>query len=302
MKVYKVNSFTHNGQGGNPAGIVLLDSDIPTSRKQEIAKEVGYSETAFVLPSALNEADFNVTFFTPTDEVPLCGHATIAAYSVLLLEKRLPKRHLVQDTKAGQLKIEIEEGSSMVYMEQSTPKGEALNTDSIQTLKSIFTVSEEVQNLFTCAYDAYSHEIELNPEIWNTGLRDILLPIKNRALLNALTIDFKALSDLSKSENVVGVHAFTYEDGQFYARNFAPLYGIDEESATGTSNGALTAYLYHHIQQNGFNKMKSLELKILQGEQMGALSEIHTRCEVTDSKTPEIWVGGYATIVDTLTL
>ncbi|GAU76201.1 PhzF family phenazine biosynthesis protein [Fusibacter sp. 3D3] len=297
MKAYKVNSFTHHGNGGNPAGVVLLDTPLDDVSKQKIAKALGYSETAFVLKSDGEREDFSVTFFTPTEEVPLCGHATIAAFHVLNTLHLLPKRYLVQKTKAGLLKIEIEEGSSMIYMAQTTPKGESLSELSKETLSAIFSISDEDM---TCYYDAYSHQIQLHAEIWDTGLRDILMPIKNRAQLNALSVDFKKLSALSASENVVGVHAFTSENNQIYARNFAPLYGIDEESATGTSNGALTGYLYHHIRLNGFGKMKSLELKILQGESMGLTSEIHTKCHVHESSSPEIWVGGCAQIDQTI--
>lgn len=297
MKAYKVNSFTHHDNGGNPAGVILLDTPLNDATKQKIAANLGYSETAFVLKSDEETFDFDVTFFTPTEEVPLCGHATIAAFHVLNSLHLLPKRYLVQKTKAGLLKIEIEEGSPMIYMTQTTPKGESLSMLSKETLSSIFAIPEEDM---TCYYDAYSHQIQLSAEIWDTGLRDILLPIKNRALLNALSVDFKKLSALSASEKVVGVHAFTYENNQIYARNFAPLYGIDEESATGTSNGALTGYLYHHIKLNGFGKMKSLELKIIQGESMGLTSEIHTKCHVQDSSFPEIWVGGYAQIETTI--
>ncbi|MBF4693180.1 PhzF family phenazine biosynthesis protein [Fusibacter ferrireducens] len=297
MKAYKVNSFTHHEMGGNLAGVVLLENPLDDISKQKIASKLGYSETAFVLKSDEDTSDFVVTFFTPTEEVPLCGHATIAAFHVLNTLHLLPKRHLVQKTKAGLLKIEIEEGSPMIYMSQTTPRGETLSELSKETLGHIFSISAEDM---TCYYDAYSHQIQLPVEIWDTGLRDILLPIKNRALLNALSVDFKKLSALSASENVVGVHAFTYENNQIYARNFAPLYGIDEESATGTSNGALTGYLYHHIRLNGFGKMKSLELKILQGETMGLTSEIHTKCHVHESSSPEIWVGGYARIETTI--
>lgn len=297
MKAYKVNSFTHHGKGGNPAGVVLLEKPMAPADMQSIATQLGYSETAFVLKSDGIKEDFQLAFFTPTEEVPLCGHATIASFHVLNTLHMLPSTYLVQKTKAGHLKIEVEEGSSMIYMEQTVPKGESLSELSKETLSTIFALSPEDM---VCYYDAYSHQIQLPIEIWDTGLRDILLPIKNRALLNALTIDFEKLSALSASENVVGVHAFTCENDQIYARNFAPLYGIDEESATGTSNGALTGYLYHHIKLNGFAKMKSLELKVLQGESMGLTSEIHTRCDVHESTIPEIWVGGYAKIETTI--
>lgn len=296
MIVYKVNSFTHKKRGGNPAGVVILEKDLSREKKQLIAKHMGFSETAFAIASESSNADYEVSFFTPVDEVPLCGHATIAVFHVLHSLKMLSSMHLVQSTLAGNLKIEVQEVSGMIFMEQKTPKGEALSQDALSSLTEVFSL--DLEN-FKTEYDALSHSIPLYPAIWDTGIRDILLPIKNREMLNSLNVNMNLLSSVSRLENVVGVHAFTCEEDQFYARNFAPLYGIDEESATGTSNGALTAYLYNHIKANGFPKMQSLKLTILQGETMGALSEINTRIEVQNENL-EIWVGGFATIEEAI--
>ena len=79
--VYRINAFTDNNNGGNPAGVVL-DSDSYTAEEMlKIASEVGYSETAFVMRST--QADFKVRFFTPVSEVDLCGHATVATFNLL---------------------------------------------------------------------------------------------------------------------------------------------------------------------------------------------------------------------------
>ena len=105
--------------------------------------------------------------------------------------------------------------------------------------------------------------------------------------------DFDALSKLSEKLNVVGVHAFALSEEpgiRAYCRNFAPLYGIDEEAATGTSNGALTYYLY---KQNILKKGDASTF--LQGESMGRPSKIQT---ILDSSDPtKIKVGGTYKIV-----
>ncbi len=88
-------------------------------------------------------------------------------------------------------------------------------------------------------------DTDMVPKMVSTGLPDILMPVQDEEELEKIDPDFKALTDLSKSYEVVGVHAFTIsnKDGKIHARNFAPLYDIDEEAATGTANGALTYYL-----------------------------------------------------------
>jgi PhzF family phenazine biosynthesis protein len=80
-KVYIVRAFCKDGNGGNEAGVVLFGDDLRTERKQAIARKLGYSETVFVAHA--ERADFRLAYFTPTGEVPLCGHATIAAFALM---------------------------------------------------------------------------------------------------------------------------------------------------------------------------------------------------------------------------
>ena len=80
VKVITLNSFALESGGGNPAGVVLDASGLAEAQMLEIAKKVGFSETAFVMES--DKSDFRVRFFTPEAEVDLCGHATIGACHV----------------------------------------------------------------------------------------------------------------------------------------------------------------------------------------------------------------------------
>jgi len=84
---------------------------------------------------------------------------------------------------------------------------------------------------------------KLQPKIFKSGIADIIMPVMDYNSLMEIKIDREKLIELSKNENVIGLHCFTIEKGRIYARNFAPLYGIDEESATGTSNNSLIYYL-----------------------------------------------------------
>ena len=81
VHVYVMSAFSKENKGGNKAGVVLNREDLTVRQKMAIAKELGYSETAFVTHSDV--ADYKIEYFTPTDEVPLCGHATIATFSLL---------------------------------------------------------------------------------------------------------------------------------------------------------------------------------------------------------------------------
>ncbi|HAS72654.1 MAG TPA: PhzF family phenazine biosynthesis protein [Clostridiales bacterium UBA8960] len=281
-----INSFTYQHSGGNPAGVVVdLERTLCDQEMQDIARQLALSETAFV-SKGHDGADFNIRFFTTTDEVDLCGHATIASFWHLAHTGLLQNYRSSQLTKAGLLSVELfpqKNGALLTMMAQAKPALIKPKFNFHEMLRSAFSDSE------------LSNSLPL--EIWSTGLKDIIMPIASRDALNSLRFDFDQLTSLSETLDVVGVHAFALDSGQIYARNFAPRFGIDEESATGTSNGALTAYLKKHLYQDH----PDLSLKILQGEEMGKTSAIYTSYRVSDSHE-SIWVGGYCTLIEEINL
>ncbi|MCM1334720.1 MAG: PhzF family phenazine biosynthesis protein [Bacteroides sp.] len=269
MEIYRASAFSKNGAGGNKAGVVLDGAALTRGEKQAIAKEVGYSETVFFSESGA--ADFRLEYFTPEGEVPLCGHATVAAFVVLGALKRLQKSEYTIETGAGVLRVSAS-ADGAVMMEQNSP-----------TFAETFTPSE----LAEC-FDAGAFADGLPIRVVSTGLRDILLPIRSEAALAGLAPDLAALRRLSAEKEVVGVHAFALaeRDGvDAVCRNFAPLYGIDEESATGTSNGALACYLHRYA-------AKKSAFLFEQGAALGAPSEIAVRLAARDDEIAEVFVGG----------
>ena len=103
VEVYVISAFSKDGRGGNKAGVVLDSRGLMPAKMMAIAKDLGYSETAFLMESDV--ADFKVRYFTPTEEVPLCGHATIATFSILNSLGRLSKDTYTIETKAGSLNL-----------------------------------------------------------------------------------------------------------------------------------------------------------------------------------------------------
>src|SRR4030042_6752154 len=224
IKVYLLNAFTINKKGGNPAGVVLNTDKLNNKYKKIIAKKVGFSETVFVEQST--KANFKLRFFTPNSEIDFCGHATIAAYYLLLQKKYIKAGSYHQELKAGLLEIKVSK-NGLVVMQQPLPQfAEIINSEEI---KRIFNKNLTINNL--------------KAQIVFTGLRDIILPVETRALLFSLRPNFKKMMTLNKQTNSIGIHAFSLDTINLNSiaccRNFAPLYGINEESATGSANGAL---------------------------------------------------------------
>lgn len=297
MKFYIIDVFAKNYFDGNPAGVVILKEgeDFPSKKFMiETAAELRYSETAFVQP--LRNGEFKIRYFTPADEVDLCGHATIGSFTALLSEDLIQKEHTyVCHTLAGKINIYID-SVGFVMMDMAAPKSMAIIEDE-RSLDKLYNIMG-IQSPGEKGVDG------LLPRIISTGLPDIIMPLKSKEDLSVLKPDMPALSQLSSDYKVTGVHAFTLDGGCLkeksdhnifaYCRNFAPLYDIDEEAATGTSNGALTYYLYlEQLITEGFRG------KVVQGEAMGRPSIIHTSLAFNEgnSSLPSIKVGGSGVIL-----
>ena len=114
--VYVLEAFSAVAGGGNPAGVVPNARKLTEEQMQEIAKTLGYSETAFVQESDV--ADFKVRFFTPVAEVDICGHATIATFSLLFNLKKIEPGVYFQETKAGVFDVAVDETGKRVKIRQ----------------------------------------------------------------------------------------------------------------------------------------------------------------------------------------
>lgn len=88
-RVYQVDSFTREKFSGNPAGVVYHADGLTERQMQQLARELNNSETAFIFTGQKPDYDVEVRYFTPTTEVPICGHATIAAHYVRAIEEKL---------------------------------------------------------------------------------------------------------------------------------------------------------------------------------------------------------------------
>ncbi|WFR65065.1 PhzF family phenazine biosynthesis protein [Paenibacillus amylolyticus] len=279
VEVHTLHAFSDKALGGNPAGVVLQAAHLSESQMQEVARQVGFSETAFVMPS--DQADFKVRFFTPSDEVDLCGHATIALFYLMKTQHLVDVGTYTLETLAGILKVVIEVNGE-VYLSQTLPEfGEIV--DRQQIADSLRISTEDLH-------------AELPVQIVSTGLPDIMIVVKDVDILTKIDPDLQRITEISKAHHAIGYHVFTLEsDGMDVlaeCRNFAPLYDIPEESATGTSNGAMLCYLYHY---NQLTAPHHHTYTIRQGYTMNRPSEIRARLTLDSfNEITQIQVGGTA--------
>ncbi|HPQ39036.1 MAG TPA: PhzF family phenazine biosynthesis protein [bacterium] len=231
VRVYCLRAFTSDSRGGNPAGVVLNADRLNPAQMQEIARIMAFSETAFFQTS--RSADFRLRFFTPLMEVNLCGHATIAAYHCLRAKHGITGGEYTQELNAGILKVRVpDEGP--VIMEQCPPVyGEPVDPEWLRPVlgAGIASQLDPAFPLITAS----------------TGLREIFIPVRSRAVLMALEPDFDAMKRLNRRTDTIGCHIYTGDtvlpENTCHCRNFAPAAGIPEEAATGSSSGALACLL-----------------------------------------------------------
>lgn len=293
-EVYQIDAFTEKRFGGNPAAVVLDAEGLTEEQMLNIAREMNLSETAFVKKSDNNEYDFHVRFFTPTEEVDLCGHATIATFYLLSkldqIKNNEEKTIVKQKTLAGILPVEISFKDGKAYqimMTQDKPK-KIFELEDIDEISSIMGIDKGDIGL--------DEVVGALPMAYSTGLPDIILPVRSVDTLKKINPDFNRLKKYSIEKEVVGVHAFTFKDYDrqiISCRNFAPACGINEEAATGTSNGALGAYL-HENKIIDIKKNKNLICE--QGFFMDRPSEIKVLIE-DGERDITIRVGGSAVII-----
>jgi PhzF family phenazine biosynthesis protein len=277
--VYEVNAFTANGKHGNPAGVVPDAAGLSTEEMQTIAQRADFAETAFVVGDPAKTPE--VRFMTRNrHELALCGHATIATWSLLhqTMGEHLPPGSYKQQTKAGLLGITILD-SGLVCMEQTAAQfGETIPP---AVLAPLLGVPEDV------------FHPKLVPQIVSTGIADVLVPLKDSATLARLQPDKPNIIRFSEQHGISALHVFGLLQGQesvAAARNFSPVYAIDEEPATGTSNGAMLSYL------KARKVLDDRDLyRVEQGEAMGELSYIYG--QFTEGA---IWIGGAAALVNEL--
>lgn len=241
LRACRIDAFTTEPGRGNPAGVVSNARGLDESLMQAIAQQLGYSETAFVLPARDSSHDVWLRFFTPTTEVPVCGHATVAAHYALALESG-QIGHRRQLTGAGVQKVEVIRCGDdyRVRIEQNPPVFHPpLAPEPTQAV---------IEALGLTAADL---DFRCPLQFVSTGHGKLLVGLATRARLTALSPDLPRLAALAPQIGSNGFFVFTLatEDGDdalSHGRMFAPALGVDEDPVTGNANGALGAYLVRY--------------------------------------------------------
>lgn len=289
FNLYQIDSFTKEKFTGNPAGVITNADGLTEKEMQSIAREMNNSETAFIFSSDSSDYDVHVRFFTPSKEVPICGHATIAAHYARAKENNSGTARIYQKTGAGILPVDINrvDDDYIITMTQAKPEfGSFIEGDNRNALLAALNLNEK-DILADCPV-----------QIVSTGHSKVMLGIKNIEQLHSLTPDFTSLSKLSRLIDCNGYYVFTLDSGSdplIHGRMFAPAIGINEDPVTGNANGPLGAYLVHHrlVKHDG----SIFRFNAVQGEAIGRKGKMGVEVKIEEGQPGEVKIKGEAVIV-----
>ena len=288
--IYQIDSFTKEPFKGNPAGVVVNADGLSENQMQLIARELNNSETAFLFSPDDNDCDGIVRYFTPEIEVPICGHATIAAMYAIALEYNLDSCILRYKTKIGVLPFEVikkNEDFQIIMTQGKFELSPALDNKTTNGLIEALGLE-------------YSDLNQRCPiQIASTGHSKVMIGINSRTKLNKLNPNQNELINISKLIECNGFFVFTFDSDDkeilTYGRMFAPAIGIKEDPVTGNANGPLGGYLI----QNKIVEYKDdlFEFNGRQGEKIDRLGVVNVRVQIQNESPSLIQIKGDAVVI-----
>ncbi len=218
MKTYFIDAFTSEKFKGNPAAVCISDNEIDSKTMQNIASEIGFSETAFI--KQITDNTYSIRFFTPKIEIPLCGHATLASSKIIFDTTLFDS---IKFINCNGVELIIERIDRKIKMQFPVYDTEEIEVP--QRMLDALGVSQIVNKRY------------------NTETKIILIEIESASELKKLQPDFTAL--VNSYSGVNGVLVTAISDNQYYDfqyRYFWPWVGTNEDPVTGGVQTFLTKY------------------------------------------------------------
>jgi len=252
-----VDAFADEPLAGNVAGVVPDAAGLSDDQMGRIAAEIGASETAFLFDAGEGDgpddgngandpddgADERLRYFTPSTEVDLCGHATIATYGALFAEGAIDAGDRTLRTNVGDLEIAVDDDGS-VWMRQNPPTVDVIDPDNEGSDLDADRLGDALGIDPAALRDVGA---DLPVAVASTGLPWLVVPVNFLERLGEAEPDMAAIEALSEAHDAAGVYAFTFDaidaDSTLHGRAFAPAIGVPEDPVTGTASGAVGAYL-----------------------------------------------------------
>ena len=258
-----IDAFTDTPYTGNQLAVFPDGRGLSTAQMLQLAKEINYSETTFILDAADARADFNVRIFTPARELPFAGHPTLGtAYAIMeVFDIWTEKKDILRlETKVGVIPLRKEKG--VIWMTQNKPEFFSLYADKMSIAEMFDLTADDLVD-------------ELPVEEVSTGNKMLIVPIRTLDAMQRAQGNVMRMRSFFKGD-LVGPYLFSLQTtepcAKIHTRFFAPHLGIMEDPATGSAAGPLVGYLLKH-------KVFGDDFEIVneQGVEMGRRSMIMMR-------------------------
>ncbi len=290
IRVLQLDSFTRTPGTGNPAGVVPDAHGLTKRQMRVIAKEMNCSETAFLFHDPRDPHRCAIRYFSPTHEIPLCGHATIAAFHVIMSD-RFPAENTdsvesyALKTKTGTLRVVtmISDRKRTVWMQLPVPR-----------FTHTRIKKDGLARILGCSPLAFRNDI---PAVINDD--SMIVPMRSLGDLKTISPDMRKLKIYLAGKNLQGLSLFTTETyekrSSVHSRYFAPGVGIQEDPVTGSLNGPLGAYLLKY----GLISAEKDEVLLIgeQGDIIGRPGRVHIQVVHDDLDIKRVLIGGEAVVV-----
>lgn len=229
MDVQRLSAFTRNGDGGNPAGVVLCDSLPTADEMQAVAARVGYSETAFAAPQ---DGGFRVRYFAPEAEVPFCGHATIALGAALGMAHGAGTYDLILNEDEITVTAFEEDGVWGAQLTSPRTSYAPVDPADLAPVLDLFGLTEA------------DLDPAIAPAMVHGGAQHLVLALARHSLLQAMQYDFDTGAALMRDVGLVTINLIWRESpARIHSRNAFAGHGVYEDPATGAAAAALSGYL-----------------------------------------------------------
>jgi trans-2,3-dihydro-3-hydroxyanthranilate isomerase len=266
-----VDVFTDTPLQGNQLAVFTDAREIPEHRLQDLAREMNYSETTFVLP-AEQGGTARMRIFTPATELPFAGHPTLGTAFVLGAPLQLDEIRL--ETGAAIITIKLErDGPRLTFGRMEQPLPDVRPYQAADELLAAVGVERS----------------ELPVELYDNGVKHVYVCLGSEEAVAALAPDIGRLAQLP---DALGVNCFAGGDGRWKTRMFGPNAGVAEDPATGSAAGPLAVHLARHGRIAWGD-----EIRISQGAEIGRPSTLYARAEGSPERIERVEVGGSAVVV-----
>jgi trans-2,3-dihydro-3-hydroxyanthranilate isomerase len=273
-----VDVFSQGKYTGNQLAVFKNAGNISDSEMQQIAKEINFSETTFILSDKEKAGGYDVRIFTPNEEVPFAGHPTLGtAYIIQSEVLNEPSDKLILNFKGGQIPVSFDNQEKTLWMKQNKPIfGRILDTNMVSDVLNID--KEYIDDRFPI------QEV-------STGLPVIVVPLKSLEAVKKVRVNKEKYFELIENTDAKAIMVFSPEtynsENDLNVRDFADYYGVPEDAATGSANGCLASYLvkYRYFEKSEIN------ISVEQGYEINRSSLLFLKAS-EDNGEISVYVGG----------